>query len=91
MKVAPVKIVAGLAALLLAVLGWVLASRLHVGAEDMFSKVRLPTMGGARIAPAEPAAKASGVRVIPIGVTSGVTPGPTPGAGSANAGRASGG
>lgn len=78
MKVAPVKIVAGLAALLLAVLGWVLASKLHVGAEDMFSKMRMPAMGGAKTAPAEPSAKASGVRVIPIGVTSGS------GAGSAN-------
>ena len=88
MKVAPVKIVAALAALLLAVLGWVLASKLHVGAGDMFSKMRMPSMGkSAQTAPAEPSAKASGVRVIPIGVTSD----PTPGAGSANAGRASGG
>lgn len=86
MKIAPVKIVAGLAALLLAVLGWVLASKLHVGAEDMFSKMRMPGMGqGAQKGPAEPSAKASGVRVIPIGVTSGPTPAP------ASAGRASGG
>ncbi|WP_343636027.1 hypothetical protein [Roseateles sp.] len=66
----PVKIVAGLAAVLLAVVGVILAAKLHRGAEEMFSGMRLHSKSASAPAarPADAGATPSGVKVIPIGV-----------------------
>ncbi|MBO9686831.1 MAG: hypothetical protein J7598_09475 [Mitsuaria chitosanitabida] len=71
MQISPIKIAAGIAAVVLAVAGLFIATQMRQGAVDMLSS---PGVGAwikrappAR--PAEPSATASGVRVIPFGVT----------------------
>lgn len=71
-KISPVKLIAGIAAVLIAVVGLFAAGNLRQGAADMFKHIRLPILA---TKPAQPAAsapasaRASGVKVIPIGVT----------------------
>ncbi|ALV08793.1 hypothetical protein [Roseateles depolymerans] len=69
-KLSPVKVVAALTAILMAVVFLVVATRMREGAAGMFSAARANT---AKRPPAsapavEPGARASGSRVIPIGV-----------------------
>ncbi|UXH77167.1 hypothetical protein [Roseateles amylovorans] len=81
----PIKIVAGIASVILAVTGLYLACQMRQGAVDILSvtRLRLPFTATQTARPAEVAAKPAGVRVIPIGVAA------TPSSG--NAGRANGG
>lgn len=79
-RISPVKLVAALAAVLLAVIGYFLANKLRAGAEDMFSRTKLsfPTKTAPPARPAEVSAQASGVRVIPIGVAASPAPASAP-------------
>ena len=70
MRLSPVQVVAGVAAVVLAIAGLVLATRLREAAVDMLSAPRHRAPATSVQAPPQPDAKASpaGVRVIPIGV-----------------------
>lgn len=70
MRLSPVQVVAGVAAVVLAIAGLVLATRLREAAVDMLSAPRHRAPTTSVQAPPQPDAKASpaGVRVIPIGV-----------------------
>ncbi len=73
LKTSPIKIVAGLASVVLAVTGLYLACQMRQGAVDILSvtRIRLPFAAQPSAAPAEVSAKPAGVRVIPIGVAAG--------------------
>lgn len=88
LKISPVKIVAGIAAVTLAIAGLFFASEARQGVVNMFSVIRLssPAKHPQAARPADVGAIASGVRVIPIGVS----PQPSPTAASASAGRSDG-
>lgn len=70
-KISPVKVVAGIAAIVMAIAGLLFATQLRGAVSDMFTVIRLSSPK----APPQPAqangtgAAASGVRVIPFGVT----------------------
>ncbi|WP_141100666.1 hypothetical protein [Roseateles aquatilis] len=70
MHISPVKVIAGIAAVILAVAGLFFASHVRQAAVDMLSVVRLGSSGKSAqtTRQAEVTATPSGVRVIPIGV-----------------------
>ncbi len=81
-KLSPVKVVAALTAILMAVVFLVVATRMREGAAGMFSAARANTANMTKRAPAsapavEEGARASGSRVIPIGVVPAQAPAPT--------------
>lgn len=89
MRLSPVQVVAGVAAVVLAIAGLVLATRLREAAVDMLSAPRHRAPTTSVQVPPQPDAKASpaGVRVIPIGVApANPTSAPNP-ASSPQAGR----
>ncbi len=71
MRISPVKVIAGLAAVILAIGGLFFASEARQGVVNMFSVIRLssPAKPPQAARPADTGAVASGVRVIPIGVS----------------------
>lgn len=80
LKLSPVKVVAGLIAILMAVVFLVVATRMREGAAGMFSAARANTAQRAPAAapPVAQSARASGSRVIPIGVVPAEAPAPAP-------------
>jgi NADH:ubiquinone oxidoreductase subunit 2 (subunit N) len=89
LHISPIKIAAGIAAVLLAVTGLFYFSEARQGVVNMFAAPKKPASTTAQPSrPTEVAATASGVRVIPIGVAPTAAPAK---ASSANAGRPSGG
>jgi len=69
MRLSPVQVVAGIAAVVLAIAGLVLATRLREAAVDLLSapRHRAPATS-AQVPPPDANASRAGVRVIPIGV-----------------------
>lgn len=69
-KLSPVKLVAGVIAILMAIAFLVIATRMREGVAGMFAAAQANTAkrSAASAPPAEPGARASGSRVIPIGV-----------------------
>lgn len=83
--ISPVKIIAAIVAAVLAVAVMFYASEARQGTADLLSVVRVksPAASGQAVPPAEVGARASGVRVMPVGVVSRPA--------SANEGKAGGG
>lgn len=69
MTISPIKVVAGIAAVVLAIAGLFYASQARQATADLMSTTRLSLpKTSAPAAPANVSAAASGVKVIPIGV-----------------------
>ncbi|MBB3197274.1 hypothetical protein [Roseateles terrae] len=75
-KLSPVKVVAGVIAILMAIAFLVVATRMREGVAGMFAAAQANTAkrSAPSAPPAQPGARASGSRVIPIGVV----PAPAP-------------
>lgn len=86
-KISPVKVVAGIAAIVMAIAGLLFATQLRGAVSDMFTVIRLNSPKAspqpAQVNGAGTGAAASGVRVIPFGVTA---PASAPHAGKASGG-----
>ncbi len=76
MRLSPIKVIAGVAAVVLAIAGLVLATRLREAAVDLLSapRARPPTTSAQPPSRADATATPSGVRVIPIGVAPASSP-----------------